>query len=129
MGRYYTGDIEGKFWFGVQSSDDGEFFGAEEQEPNFVDYYVSDIKLVEEGLEECKKKLGENKKILDDFFDSLQNGYNDEMIITWYQDKHELTITEEYVRGILEWYARLNLGEKIYECMKEHGECYFNAEL
>ena len=32
MGRYYSGDIEGKFWFGVQSSTDGEFFGAEEQE-------------------------------------------------------------------------------------------------
>ena len=24
MGRYYNGDIEGKFWFGVQSSDDVE---------------------------------------------------------------------------------------------------------
>ena len=28
MGRYYDGDIEGKFWFGIQSSADGEFFGA-----------------------------------------------------------------------------------------------------
>ena len=27
MGRYYTGDIEGKFWFAVQSSDDADFFG------------------------------------------------------------------------------------------------------
>jgi hypothetical protein len=31
MGRYYQGDIEGKFWFGCQSSDDGEFFGAKEE--------------------------------------------------------------------------------------------------
>ena len=30
MGRYYDGDIEGKFWFAVQSSDDGEFFGAKD---------------------------------------------------------------------------------------------------
>jgi len=29
MGRYYTGDICGKFWFGIQSSDDPENFGAE----------------------------------------------------------------------------------------------------
>ena len=26
MGRYYQGDIEGKFWFAVQSSADPEFF-------------------------------------------------------------------------------------------------------
>jgi hypothetical protein len=29
MGRYYHGDIEGKFWFGVQSSYDADFFGVE----------------------------------------------------------------------------------------------------
>ena len=25
MGRYYQGDIEGKFWFAVQSSNDADF--------------------------------------------------------------------------------------------------------
>ena len=30
MGRYYHGDIEGKFWFGVQDSRDAEHFGGEE---------------------------------------------------------------------------------------------------
>ena len=29
MGRYYSGDIEGKFMFSVQSSDDADFFGSE----------------------------------------------------------------------------------------------------
>ena len=47
MGRYYEGDIEGKFWFGVQSSDDGEFFGAQEQESNYIDYYVDKEKFKE----------------------------------------------------------------------------------
>ena len=28
MGRYYSGDISGKFWFGVQCSADGENFGG-----------------------------------------------------------------------------------------------------
>ena len=28
MGRFYTGDIEGKFWFGTQSSDDATHFGV-----------------------------------------------------------------------------------------------------
>ena len=29
MGRYYHGDIGGKFWFGIQESDDASFFGRE----------------------------------------------------------------------------------------------------
>jgi hypothetical protein len=29
MGRYYSGTISGKFWFGVQSSDDPSYFGVE----------------------------------------------------------------------------------------------------
>ena len=29
MGRYYSGDIEGKFWFAIQSSDDADYFGVE----------------------------------------------------------------------------------------------------
>ena len=36
MGRYYHGDIEGKFWFGVQSSTDAEFFGVEEMQTFFT---------------------------------------------------------------------------------------------
>ena len=28
MGRYYSGDIEGKFAFAVQSSNDADFFGV-----------------------------------------------------------------------------------------------------
>jgi hypothetical protein len=36
MGRHYSGDIEGKFWFGVQSSDDASLFGGETSEPNDI---------------------------------------------------------------------------------------------
>jgi sugar phosphate isomerase/epimerase len=37
MGRYYTGDIDGKFWFAVQSSDDADFFG-QSGEPLEINY-------------------------------------------------------------------------------------------
>jgi|TARA_R100000482_G_scaffold121911_1_gene68619 hypothetical protein len=42
MGRYYYGDIEGKFMFAVQPSDAGERFGAYEVpiEPEYLDYKV-----------------------------------------------------------------------------------------
>jgi hypothetical protein len=43
MGRYYSGDIEGKFWFGVQSSMvASDRFGCHESEPDHVDYYVEE---------------------------------------------------------------------------------------
>lgn len=129
MGRYYSGDIEGKFWFGVQSSDDGEFFGAVGSEPNYIDYYVDDIDKVNKGLDQCMLTLGINKKRLDEFFDSTENGYNDDMIIKWYKEKYKLTIDEKLVQKFLTWYARLHLGEKIKKCLQDHGECQFTAEL
>ena len=46
MGRYYHGDIEGKFWFGVQPSDDPKFFGAVEEPGDTVDYYTEDLSLI-----------------------------------------------------------------------------------
>ena len=118
MGRYYQGDIEGKFWFGVQASDDGEFFGARAIEPMSIDYQVEDIKEVEEGLKKCKMALGINKKRLDEFFDSLEFGYNEEMLINWYKDKLKLTMSSENIKNLLEWYARLDLGEKIHKVWK-----------
>lgn len=129
MGRYYDGDIEGKFWFGVQSSDDAEFFGAKEREPMFVEYGVEDIEEVDKGLDMCILNLGANKERLDKFFDSCDHGYNDEMIIKYYKDKLKLTIDEDFVRKMLIWYARLDLGEKIKKCMVEKGFCEFRAEL
>ena len=41
MGRYYDGDINGKFWFAVQSSDDADFFGVQ-GESSYLSYYFSE---------------------------------------------------------------------------------------
>ena len=60
MGRYYDGDIEGKFWFAVQSSDDGEFFGSEEQTSNQIEYYLDRQTWEDVGVKaiaECKEEL------------------------------------------------------------------------
>lgn len=124
MGRYYSGDIEGKFWFAVQSSDDASFFGGEESEPQVINYEFEQEhkKEVEKGIAECINKLGKYKNKLDEFFNK-HDGYNDEMIVK------EFEIPEKKVRELLEWYARLELGEKILKCIKEKGSCYFEAEL
>jgi len=123
-GRYFSGDIEGKFWFAVQASDDASFFGGNASEPNYIDYYFEkgDLPDIQNGIEECKKELGDYKAKLDKFFER-DGGYNDEMIVK------EFEITKEKVETLLEWYARLELGEKILKCVEENGECSFEAEL
>lgn len=118
MGRYYNGDIEGKFWFAVQSSDDADFFGSEGVEPNYLEYYFEKehIDDIQAGIAKCLEKLGDDKEKLDKFFEK-NNGYTKDML-------DEIGVDFK----LLEWYARLGLGEKILKCVKETGQCYFTAE-
>lgn len=123
MGRYYSGDIEGKFWFGVQDSQDGEFFGAEAEEARSIDYVVSDLNKVKEGISTCLDKLGDNLAKLDKFFNE-NNGYNDQMLL-------DAGFKEDELHTIMVWYARLALGKKIRDYMEENNEeeCHFEAEM
>ena len=65
MGRYYHGDIEGKFMFAVQSSDDADFFGVVGQPPESqleYSYREEDLPMIKKGLKELKilhKKIEE----------------------------------------------------------------------
>lgn len=124
MGRYYNGDIEGKFWFGVQSSNDADYFGVEGHSV-FMAYYFEkeDATTVLKGISECKKILGKNKQKLDDFFKDRES-YDWEQLMPILK-----TSTEGKVRDILKWYARLELGGQIYACIQEKGECNFEAEM
>ena len=130
MGRYYHGDIEGKFWFGVQSSTDAEFFGVEGN-ANFLHYYFDEDnkKDIVKGKLECERKLGKYKKLLDDFFDTRES-YNNQKLAEFLNEKEKPhNHSEDEVRYYLEWYARLHLGKKIYDCILEQGSCSFEAEL
>lgn len=125
MGRYYEGDIEGKFWFAVQSSNDADYFGVNGVEPNDYLYYHYDethLPDIEEGIKDCLLNLGKWKNKLDKFFKN-NNGYNAKML----EDQIGLNKDEE--SHILEWYARLQLGEEILECVERQGQCIFKAEL
>ena len=123
MGRFYSGNnnIEGKFWFGVQSSDDPEYFGMEEQSPQFVNYYTDDLEQAEKTLKECIDALGDNKKKLDKFF-KKNIGYNDEMLI-------KAGFKKEDIRQYLVLYARITLGQKIVDAIKADGYCELECEV
>ncbi len=124
MGRYYEGDINGKFWFAVQSSDDADFFGVTGYQPSSLEYYFdnADIDEVKKGLAECEKELGDNLGKLEKFFEE-NNSYNYDMLA-----KAGFNTKGDETRNLLEWYARYKLGKEIEKCITESGSCSFTAE-
>jgi hypothetical protein len=129
MGRYYHGDIEGKFMFGVQSSNDADFFGVE----GFATYLnygfdLADLPKVEEGIKECENVLGEYLDYINKFF-KKKDSYNNEQLSKYLTDKLGKDVTEKDVMFNLEWYARLELGKEIRDCLKENSYCNFEAEI
>lgn len=125
MGRYYSGDIEGKFWFGVQSSTDASFFGGNECEPGYIEYEFTredDWESVIEGIAECERQLGQWKAKLDGFFEK-NHMYNDKTL------EEATGMPSGEINGILEWYARLHLGEKIRDCLERQEHCSFQADV
>jgi len=121
MGRYYRGDIEGKFWVAVQSSDDGEYFGMRDSQ-NYIEYYSDDLETAEKGVQECLDTLGKYKKEIDKYLTKYQSYTNEKLAKT-------LNISVDKLKELLVWYARLRLGNKIVACIKEQGSCYYSAEL
>src|SRR5262249_53477877 len=122
MGRLYDGDITGKFWVAVQSSDDASFFGGRSSEPRTITYAFGqdDLTDIEHGIAACRKALGDNKARLDAFF-AEHRMYTDPTLVA-------AGFREEETPTLLEWYARLELGEKIRDCVKAKGSCCFETE-
>jgi len=127
MGRYYQGDIEGKFWFGVQSSDAADRFNptnneyaAEDGEICYEFSRENDLADIIEELTNIEETIGGvAMKKLDDFFDET-NGYNDTIM-----KKHGvLDMWNEHKTNYADYY----LGIKIRDYLKEHSYCAFTAE-
>jgi hypothetical protein len=126
MGRYYEGDIDGKFWFGVQSSNAADRFGSKGYEPNYIDYTFTredHLGTVKNELDSIRTAIGEdNIKILDNFFEQ-NNAYsnlkmeeiNKDLPGIWNKHKSD--------------YADYGLGLQIYNYLLEHDYCEFTAEL
>jgi len=139
MGRYYSGDIEGKFWFAVQNSSDAIHFGGthdyidgegevvdedaiEEAVEMYFHFDKSHMENIRKGITLCLEQLGEYREELDNFFER-QESYNNQSLAK------ELEISEAKVDKLLPPYARLILGLKIENYVGENGECNFEAEL
>ena len=128
MGRYYSGDIEGKFAFAIQNSDAADRFGVKGQLPDYLEYYYD-----EENLEELQKELkniedafGEHKSALKIYFDLYKR--QDDAPLSFSSYIKEGGLPELTEHQISEYYDYL-LGRKILDCIKETGSCSFDAQL
>ncbi len=75
MGRYYQGDIEGKFVFALQSSTAADRFGVTGEYPPHVDYYfdednLEDLKIELESIEVGMGEHGNYLKVYYDLYGS-----------------------------------------------------------
>lgn len=107
MGRYYTGDIEGKLVFGVQDGFAADRFGCEAT----LFYRFDDTHLP--ALKEELEMLEENINLEDvrEYYDSTGG---DTMMDVDEEDHSD--------------YADYMLGRKILEYLEENGECMFEVE-
>lgn len=119
MGRYYNGDVNGKFMFAVQSSDAHKRFGAEEQERAYIDYEISRDKyddivkeldsIDKDSIERVNKMFKENA------------GYNDEIQKEYNVTRHDLSE-----------YADYRIGKQVKDYFDENPKedyCYLEAEI
>lgn len=139
MGRYYSGDINGKFWFGIQDSDDASYFGGvevdvmdeETEDVIALEYHFGkeDLEDINDGIETCIEILGPNLEFLDKYFGPGGEGENSYSPDSLAKQLGAKDWTDKKYKGILEQYARLDLGKKIKECVERTNSCYFTAEL
>lgn len=125
MGRYYYGDIEGKFWFGLQNSDAADRFGVAGQEPNYIEYYFTrdNLKDVEEELEYIKKELGVH------LIGMLEQWFETAKVSDYGSLEEYLNMDKNQTLYVVSLYADYILGVKIADHIKNKGECSFTAEL
>lgn len=128
MGRYYSGDIEGKFAFAIQNSNAADRFGVIGQPPNFIEYYFTEDNLEElkEELKNIEDAFSEHKTALKTYFDLYKTQDNAPLSFSSYIKEGGLP---ELTEAQLSEYYDYLLGRKILDCIQETGTCTFDAEL
>ena len=126
MGRYYNGDIEGKFYFAIQSSMDAEHFGGKHHltgiEEVCFEFCEEDLQDIKIGISRCREILGDYELRIKKYFEETES-HSEKMLIEY------LSMNEENVKDLMINYVRLDLGLKILKCVEERGSCNFIGEL
>lgn len=92
MGRYYFGQIEGKFWVAVQDSNDPEYFGVPSR--NIVNFHVCDCTCnFEDFIDQqiyCKECYDSYEKHLEEVSKQEAEEEEEEDLETWYVSESEI---------------------------------------
>lgn len=111
MGRYYNGDIDGKFWFAVQPSNAGERFGAKEISPYYIEYEIDREDSYNDIVKELESiESNDAIKRVDDMFKMLQllktDGYNDDTLKQYGVKEKDIEEYADYELGkqIKNWF-------------------------
>ena len=128
MGRYYSGDINGKFVFGSQSSVAADRFGVVGVAPGYVDYYFDEDNLedLELELKNIETEMGEHGHYLKVYYDL--HGSSDDVKIT-FEDYLKKGDKKPLSKDQISDFFDYRIGKKIQGCIKEQGNCSFTAEL
>jgi len=130
MGRYYSGDINGKFAVGSQSSCDGEQFGMTEESPNTIRYYSEDLEQAKEGVKRLLALLGDNYQRIASYFETDgRNMYSDAGVIQYFMDTYGISLSHTDCILYERTYFSIELGNKIVDCIREHGSCTYEADI
>ena len=126
MGRYYDGDINGKFWFAVQDSNAADRFGVIGSEPNFISYYFheDDLEEVRNELKRIEDELGKNLELLEKWYNNVDEIRKDLTI-----ERYLGMADGQELRHLIREYADYTLGKQIEQSIIDKGSCYFDAEL
>lgn len=123
MGRYISGCIDGKCWFGLQPSDFADRFGRKGDASHLeYNFNMEHLPTIEAELESMEKKNGEDFKKLDDYFNK-HGSYTDEEI------QKCLGLNYDEARFVLREYADYKFGLRLRDYLKENEECWFEVEL
>ena len=120
MGRYTSGDIDHKFWFGIQSSDAASKFGGEMSQ-SYIQYAYGDME--DFNIETLDALI---KTFNTDFDEKVDKTINPDWFYEWYNNKIKEQVVSDSAAELI---ADVQLGITIYQCILEEGYCCFEAEL
>jgi len=126
MGRFYNGDIEGKWWFAVQSSDTPERFGGHEIS---IDYSISNDDTFKDAVKQLEEDLDGKLKWLKQFFKD-NSFYNDEKLLE-FMIKKSPRYDKSELNQDLENFADYEFAMQVKEYFDDTGNqyCHVNSEL
>ena len=113
-------------WFAVQESNDADNFGVIGEPSSDLYYHFNEdnIRGINKELAKCRESIGtDSLEIMDRYFKKHRTESHQAL------DDLVIKIGDTEYKKLKEYYARIELGEQILQCIKENnGECSFSVE-